>query len=54
MIWSMEAKVGKSETEIQSEIGIKNKQIHKKIDNFVTEKERKIGLGPNESGHWFY
>ena len=43
MIWSMEAKVDKCETEIQAKkVGSKNKEIHKKIDNttihnFVTE-----------------
>ena len=45
MIWSMEAKVGKCETEMQAKMEVKNKDIFKKIDNtnytnihnFITE-----------------
>ena len=42
MIWTIEAKVGKCEIDIQAQIGSKNIEIHKKIDNtnshnFVTK-----------------
>ena len=42
MIWTMEAKVGKYEIEIQAKYEVQNREIHKKIDitkihNFVAK-----------------
>ena len=52
-IWSIEAKVGKCEIDIQAKIGSKTKKYIRKQTTqiFLTlkPKDRKMGFGPNES-----